>query len=35
VVAGPDYDKLIARADEQRELIEAVRLEAARRAFEE
>lgn len=30
--SGPDYDKLIARADEQR--IEAVRLDAARRAFE-
>jgi hypothetical protein len=32
--SGPDYDRLIARADEQRERIEAVRLDAARRAFE-
>lgn len=30
---GPDYDRLIARADEQREPIESVRLEAARAAF--
>lgn len=30
---GPDYDMLIARADEQRERIEAVRLEAARKAL--
>lgn len=33
--AGPDYDALIARADEQRERIEAVRLEAARQALSE
>jgi hypothetical protein len=32
--SGPDYDKLIARAEEQRERIEAVRLDAARVAFE-
>jgi hypothetical protein len=31
---GPDYDKLIARAEEQRERTEAVRLDAARAAFE-
>lgn len=31
--AGPDYDRLIARADEQRGRIEAARLDAARRAF--
>jgi hypothetical protein len=31
---GPDYDKLIARADEQRERIEAVRLDAARMALD-
>jgi hypothetical protein len=31
---GPDYDTLIRRADEQRERIEALRLNAARRAFE-
>jgi hypothetical protein len=30
---GPDYDMLIARADEQRERIEGVRLNAAREAF--
>jgi hypothetical protein len=30
---GPDYDRLIARADEQRERIETVRLDAARAAF--
>ena len=31
--SGPDYDRLIARADEQRERIEAPRLDAARAAF--
>jgi len=31
--SGPDYDSLIQRADEQRERIEVVRLEAAREAF--
>lgn len=31
--AGPDYDTLIARADEQRQRIEAARLDAARAAF--
>ncbi|HEY1187723.1 MAG TPA: hypothetical protein VGE74_08700 [Gemmata sp.] len=31
--SGPDYDALIQRADEQRERIETVRLDAARRAF--
>lgn len=30
---GPDYSRLINRADEQRQRIEAVRLEAARAAF--
>jgi hypothetical protein len=30
---GPDYDTLIARADEQRERIEPVRLDAARAAL--
>lgn len=30
---GPDYDRLVARADEQRERVEAVRLGAARGAF--
>lgn len=33
--SGPNYDALIARADEQRERIEAVRLEAARHALAE
>jgi hypothetical protein len=31
--AGPDYARLVARADEQRERIEGARLDAARRAF--
>ena len=31
--SGPDYDTLVRRADEQRERIEAVRLDAARQAF--
>jgi hypothetical protein len=31
--AGTDYDRLIGRADEQRDRIESVRLEAARAAF--
>lgn len=31
--AGPDYDRLIGRADEQRERVEAARLDAARAAF--
>jgi hypothetical protein len=31
---GPDYDRLIARAAEQRERIEGARLDAARMAFE-
>jgi hypothetical protein len=31
--SGPDYDMLIRRADEQRERIEAVRLDAARAAL--
>lgn len=31
---GPDYDKLIERADEQRERIEVVRLDAVRAAFD-
>jgi hypothetical protein len=31
--AGPDYDRLIARADEQRGRVEAARLDAARAAF--
>lgn len=30
---GPDYDRLVARADEQRERVEAARLDAARAAF--
>lgn len=30
---GPDYDRLIRRADEQRERVEAVRLDAARAAL--
>ena len=33
--AGPDYDLLIQRADEQRERIEPARLEAVRQAFGE
>jgi hypothetical protein len=32
---GPDYDLLVRRADEQRDRIEAIRLEAARQAFAE
>ncbi|AWM41553.1 hypothetical protein GobsT_73870 [Gemmata obscuriglobus] len=32
--SGPDYDLLARRADEQRERLEPVRLDAARRAFE-
>lgn len=31
--SGPGYDRLIARADEQRERIETLRLDAARAAF--
>lgn len=31
--SGPDYDRLIARADQQRERIESLRLDAARAAF--
>lgn len=32
---GPDYDRLIARADEQRGRVETARLDAARAAFAE
>lgn len=31
--AGPDYDRLIRRADEQRRRLEPIRLDASRRAF--
>jgi len=33
VASGPDYDRLIGRADEQRDRVEVVRLDAARAAI--